>query len=240
MILMDLHAHSSGISTCCRICGKLAVDEAISSGLGGFVLTNHYTEHYVGTQRYSTYEDFADEYVEEYRRIKEYGDGKGFSVFFGVEITSVWDDAVHLLVYGVPTSFVTDHPRMCLYSFEQLYDVVHQYGGILIQAHPYRIQPRLQDLKYLDGVEISCHPHLRYGGSFTSEMKQIAQEHGKLLTCGGDYHGDVSYRPQCGVFVPKELTDTVALKDWLLAQKSLTLRVHEPGGDWHDVFYQRI
>ena len=236
MILMDLHAHSSGISTCCRDSFERIIDCAKENGMGGLVLTNHYVSSYVVNE---DYESFAKKYLEEYYKAKEYGDSVGIKVFFGVEVTAEWEKSVHLLVYGVPTSFVTDHPRMCLYSLEKLYDVVHEYGGILIQAHPYRIQPRLQDLRYLDGVEISCHPHLRYCGSFASEMKQIAQESGKLLTCGGDYHGDVSYRPQCGVFVPEALTDTVALKDWLLAQKSLTLRVHEPGGDWHDVYYQR-
>ncbi len=236
MTLVDMHAHSSGISTCCRIPYNTVIQRAKETGIGGIVLTNHYVKTYVADDRY---EDFAEAYLSEYHKAKGYGDSVGVKVFFGVEVTMDWDKNVHLLVYGVPHSFVTDHPRMCLYSLEVLYRTVHEYGGILVQAHPYRRQPRLQDLNYLDGVEISCHPSLHYGGSFASELKKIAEENGKLLTCGGDYHADVAYRPQCGVFIPEDLSGDKALAEWLIAQNSLTLRVHEPGGDWHDVFYQR-
>ena len=236
MILVDLHAHSAGISTCCRVPYSVGIDHARAAGIEGFVLTNHYVSNYVEGE---DYEAFARAYLEEFDGAKQYGDSVGFRVFFGVEVTAEWNKAVHLLVYGVPTCFVSDHPRMCLYSLEELYCTVHEYGGILVQAHPYRKQDRLCDLNFLDGVEISCHPHLHYGGSFASEMKQIAAKNGKLLTCGGDYHADVKYRPQCGVFVPKEISHGVALKDWLISQPRLTLRVHEPAGEWYDLTYQR-
>ncbi len=236
MILVDLHAHSGGISTCCRVGYERIIDDAKETGIGGIVLTNHYVSNYVIDDDYDA---FARAYLEEYAKAKAYGDSVGVKVFFGVEVTAEWDKNVHLLAYGVPHSFVTDHPRMCLYSLEELYRTVHAYGGILVQAHPYRVQPRLQDLAYLDGVEISCHPHLRYCGSFASEMKEIAEANRKLLTCGGDYHADVAYRPQCGVFVPKEISGDKELADWLMAQERLTLRVHEPGGDWQDLVYQK-
>lgn len=234
MMLVDMHAHSSGISTCCRIPYDTVIERARETGVEGIVLTNHYVSSYVTDDKY---EEFAERYLEEYQKAKEYGDSVGAKVFFGVEVTVEWDKNVHLLVYGVPHSFVTDHPRMCFYPLETLYRTVHEYGGILVQAHPYRRQPRLQDLNYLDGVEISCHPN--HGSSCSDEVKKIAETNGKLLTCGGDYHSDANYRPLCGVFVPEEISDDVALKDWLISQPSLTLRVHEPGGDWHDVFYQR-
>lgn len=235
MILVDLHAHSGGISTCCREGYEPIIDRAKETGIGGIVLTNHYVSNYVSDD---DYEGFAKGYLEEYQKAKTYGDSVGVKVFFGVEVTAEWEKQVHLLVYGVPTSFVTDHPRMCLYSLEDLYRTVHEYGGILVQAHPYRFQPRLQDLNYLDGVEISCHPnHQNYGTA--DDIKKIAETNGKLLTCGGDYHADAPYRPQCGVFVPEEISDGIVLKDWLTSQTSLPLRVHERGSEWYDLTYCR-
>lgn len=236
MILVDLHAHSGGISTCCRVGYEPIIDRAKETGIGGIVLTNHYVSNYVIDD---DYEGFAKRYLEEYEKAKRYGDSVGVKVFFGVEVTAEWEKQVHLLVYGVPLSFVTDHPRMCLYSLEELYRTVHEYGGILVQAHPFRKGEWLCDLNYLDGVEISCHPHPHYGGSFAEKVKQIAEENEKLLTCGGDYHADVSYRPQCGVFVPENISEDKALADWLISQTQLTLRVHEPGGDWQDITYQK-
>lgn len=239
MILMDLHAHSSGISTCCLICGKIGVDAALEAGVGGFALTNHYADGYVACGKYASYEALAKAYVEEFHRVRDYGAKKGFPVLFGVEVTAEWDDRIHLLIYGVDEAFILSHPKICLYSLEEIYEAVHEWGGILIQAHPYRIEPRLQDLRFLDGVEISCHPHVRYGGSFAAEMEAIACENGKLLTCGGDYHGDASYRPQCGVYLPEEVTDGLTLKEYLCSAPQVTLCVHEPEGPVFDVHYQR-
>ncbi len=236
MILADLHAHSSGISTCCKCSFQEGIAAAKAVGIGGVVLTNHYTESYVVD---GDYDQLARRYLEEYGKAKEYGESVGFKVFFGVEVTAEQYEGIHLLAYGVPERFVTEHPRMCHYSQKELYDSVHSYGGILIQAHPYRRKDRLMDLQYLDGVEISCHPHLRYGGSFRKEMAEIAAKAGKLLTCGGDYHADVKYRPNCGVFVPEDLADGIELKDYLVSEPNLTLRVHEPGGDWEDIIYTR-
>ena len=92
---------------------------------------------------------------------------------------------------------------------------------------------------YLDGVEISCHPHLHYGGSHADAMKKIAEENGKILTCGGDYHGDVSYRPRCGAYLPETVTDGVSLGKYLAEAKTLTMTVHEPGGEVFSVEYER-
>lgn len=237
MILVDLHAHSSGISNCCRITGEEGIDRAKAVGLGGFLLSNHYHEGYVGGERYPTVEYFAEKYVEEYHKIKEYGDSVGFKVFFGVELTAGWNTSVHLLMIGVGEEFVLQNPNLFQYSLEELYSMVHDAGGILIQAHPYRKTPLLQDLNYLDGVEISCHPHPHYLGPFTEEMKRIAEDNGKILTCGGDYHADVPYRPQCGVFVPEEITDSRGLKEFLCRKQPVTLRIHPPHGTPEDLIY---
>ncbi len=239
MILMDLHVHSSGISTCCRISGEKGVDFAKERGLGGFVLTNHYVDNYVGGSRHGTYEELASHYREEYRRVRDYGTRVGFSVLFGMEITAGWDRDVHLLVYGVDEQFVTEHPRVCLYSARELYDAVYAAGGILVQAHPYRRAPRLQDLSLLDGVEISCHPNPTFGGSFALQMLEIARENGKILTCGGDYHADVPYRPGCGVFLPEGVRDGPSLATYLKTAPELQLQVHEPGGEIFSLKYSR-
>ncbi len=237
MILMDGHAHSSGISNCCRISGEEGVNRAKAAGVDGFVLTNHYHMGYVGGEKYPTLECFAKRYVEEYRKVKGYGDSVGFRVFYGLELTAEWDTSVHLLVYGVDESFIFDNLRICYEPLERIYQKVHAAGGILVQAHPYRVTPRLQDLKYLDGVEISCHPHSHYGGPYVDEMHEIAKRNGKILTCGGDYHADVPYRPQCGIYVPEWVQDGKDFAAYLSSADPLTLRVHMPHGESYDLPY---
>ena len=46
-MLIDLHAHSSGISRCCRYDYKTILDHAKEVGIDGIVLTNHYQAEYL-------------------------------------------------------------------------------------------------------------------------------------------------------------------------------------------------
>ena len=41
-MLIDLHAHSKGISRCCQIDGKDMVLVTKNAGMDGVILTNHY------------------------------------------------------------------------------------------------------------------------------------------------------------------------------------------------------
>ncbi len=46
-MLLELHAHTSGISTCCRAPAPDIVAVAKDIGLDGIVLTNHYDKRFV-------------------------------------------------------------------------------------------------------------------------------------------------------------------------------------------------
>ena len=54
-MLIDLHAHSSGISKCCRIPIERVIKEAKRVGLDGIVLTNHYQKNYVTDGDYAAF-----------------------------------------------------------------------------------------------------------------------------------------------------------------------------------------
>jgi len=63
-MLFDLHAHSSGISHCCRIPAEEVIHRALAVGLDGIVLTNHYQDlrnYFNG----GSCDDFARRYVAE-------------------------------------------------------------------------------------------------------------------------------------------------------------------------------
>ena len=46
-MLIDMHAHSSGISTCCRIPAAAVIEAAAEAGIRGLIMTNHYNKSYV-------------------------------------------------------------------------------------------------------------------------------------------------------------------------------------------------
>lgn len=218
-----MHAHSKGISTCCGKTYRENIDIAKNNGIDALILTNHYTKSYFA--RYKSVEDFVEQYYVEYENAKAYGESVGVKVYYGVEITLEIDKEAHLLAYGVGKEFLQQHPYVFDYPLEKIYEAVHSCGGILVQAHPFRKQDRLLNTDYLDGIEISCHP--KYFTTASSKVKEVAQDKNLIITCGADYHGDVSYRPVCGLLVeetPKDINEIVQI---LTSNKPKTLLIQE-------------
>lgn len=224
-MLADLHAHSSGISKCCRIPFEEVINQARRHGMECIVLTNHYQKSYI--------EDgdaigFAKRYIEEYHKARDYGKTVDFTVIFGIEVTMEKYPAVHMLIYGVPEEFLLENPCVFDLTQEELYELVKSYGGILVQAHPFRNGATVLDVNFLDGIEINCHP--LYKKSYAEELIKIAEENNLALTCGGDFHAD-TYRPQCGMYLPDCLFDTFELAKHILYEDEITLCIHEPDAD---------
>ena len=233
-MLIDLHAHSSGISHCCRIPYDVVIRNALDIGLDGIVLTNHYQKNYVCDGDYPA---FARRYIEEFKIAKAYGDSVGCKVFFGAEITMEKHNCAHILVYGIDECFIEKNPTVFDMSQKELYQVVNASGGTVIQAHPYRRTKNLLDVHFLDGVEVNCHP--LYGKSDFKDMVAIATENGFALTCGGDFHAD-TYRPKCGIYLPDHLQSGVEIGKYFLSASKLKLCIHEPNAkETFDYLYIR-
>lgn len=235
-MLIDLHAHTSGISRCCQIDATGMLEAAKKVGLDGVALTNHYQKSYLKYIEDGDVRVFAQKYVDEFYLTKALGEAVGMRVFFGIEVTSEPNDQKHILVYGVDPEFVLNHPNLFDYTLEELRDTVKSAGGIVVQAHPYRKGGTLLDLKYLDGVEVNCHP--LYGKSDSEAMITIATENHLALTCGGDYHND-TYRCKCGMYLPDDICDGVELGKYIASADDIKLCIHEPYGDIYDFEFKR-
>lgn len=222
MLLCDMHCHSSGISTCCRISYKQAIDEAKAVGFSALVLTNHYCSAYT---KNTPFEEWVEKYVEEYRSAKAYGVSVGVKIFFGVEITVNFNPQVHLLLYGISPEQLKNATKLYEKSLSELYAYAKENGFTLIQAHPFRNGTTVLDTNLLDGVEINCHP--LYDDTHSKELIDIAQKNGISVTCGCDYHGDVCYRPQGGMSIPDEIDSEKKLAEYLKNTSSFSLQIHE-------------
>ncbi len=227
---MDMHAHSSGISRCCRIPYGRVLEEALEQGIDGIVLTNHYAKDYIED---GALEDFVERYIAEFQAAQEYGEGIGCRVLFGIEVTMERYPAVHMLVYGVEPDFLRAHPTLFDCSQAELFSLVCADNGLLVQAHPFRNGTTVLGKAQLHGVEINCHP--KYGTSCQTELISIARESGLLLTCGGDYHAD-TYRPACGMNIPDSVKTPEQLRAFLVSPGERTLYIHEPNTEKPTVF----
>lgn len=223
-MLIDLHAHTGGISTCCKVGAPVALEHAGNAGLDGVVLANHYHKDYLGGE---SIDSFIKRFNEEFYYACECGKAIGIKVFYAIEVTMEISKMVHMLVYGVDTDFLQKHPDSWDYTQRELYDAVKSEGGVLVQAHPFRNGTTVMDTDYLDGVELNCHPN--YKNTYCQELEKTATENKLILTCGGDYHADTAYRPKCGMYLPDNIENGIDLGNYLKTADCLKLCVHEPG-----------
>ncbi|MBQ2757838.1 MAG: hypothetical protein IJF31_05065 [Clostridia bacterium] len=221
-MLIDMHAHTKGISRCCRIDAPEMLQAARGAGLDGVVLTNHYQKNYVGD---GDPKEFAAAYVAEYQHAAQMGADMGLLVFWGIEVTMAKHHNAHVLIYGVREDFVLRYPTVYDLALGELKDLVDREGGVLIQAHPLRYDKNdLLDTRYLTGVEISCHP--LYDATYLDELSAVARQTGLVLTCGGDYHADTR-RPRCGMYLPDDVKDSAAIGAYLRSATEVRLLVDE-------------
>lgn len=213
-MLIDPHVHSSGISPCSKRTPEKLIAEYVVDKMDGLVLTNHCDQNWIGRLGFDNYGDWCKAYNEEYYKTKALGEKYGIKVFFGIEVTALYNIAVHYLIYGMTPDELIGSPELYTFSQEELYNYCKEKDYALIQAHPYRNGASPQDPRFLDGVEINCHPNYKF--TMERELRAFAAEHNLKLTCGSDFHGD-TYKPrQCGIYVPDSITNEKELKDFIL------------------------
>lgn len=217
-----MHAHTSGISRCCRIPADKVIEFAKNSELDGIAITNHYQKSYVSDGKDKL---FAEAYIEEYKYTIEIGDRQGVMVFPGIELSPEKYPSVHILIYGVSDDFILKNSKMYDYTQKELYEKVKEAGGAMIQAHPFRNGTSVLNVSYLDGIEINCHP--LYQTSYSDEILEIAEKNNLTVTCGGDFHAD-TYRPKCGVYLPDFVKNSVELGEYILNSPEIRMCVQEP------------
>ena len=223
-MLIDLHAHTKGISRCCKAYAPEVLAAAKEAGLDGICLCNHYQGCYVQN---GDALDLSRRYNDEFYAVRALGEEMGLRVLYGIEVSMDRYTTEHMLVYGVDEQFLLQNPTIYDMTQQEMYPLVHAAGGVMVQAHPMRKGKNLlMDPAYLDGVEVNCHP--LYNRSYAKEMAELAKSYHWILTCGGDYHAD-THRVQCGVYLPDSIMDGVQLGQYLKTADTVCLRVQEVG-----------
>lgn len=187
--IYDLHVHSSECSLCAASDVIEQIDVCKDFGLSGFALTNHFLTGSTRVPKDIPWEDRVGRYWDTYLKGKEYGDSVDFDVLFGIE--HHYRDAQEMLIYGIDLDFLLANPDFCDISPEEVCNRVHQAGGFVSHAHPFRERgyipknPRVVDMAYLDALEV-------YNGA-NREVEDVRAEKlreslGLLATAGSDLH----------------------------------------------------
>lgn len=161
-MFIDLHMHEKTFSKDSFLELEEMVSIAKRQGLDGICITDHDS---MGLKSY------AEQYTKK----------SGFPIFVGIEYYSLQGD---ILAFGID-----EYPRERI-DAQDFIDLVHEQGGVVISAHPFRhnrrgLEKHLDVLKDVDAIEI-------LNGSTMPDAAMMAVHYAKkydyAVTGGSDCH----------------------------------------------------
>jgi predicted metal-dependent phosphoesterase TrpH len=196
----ETHCHSSQCSACAHSTAQELVHAYKDAGYAGLILTDHFIHGNTSVDAGLPWAVRMERYYGAYLDAKAEGEKLDFDVIFALE--HAYGGGQEVLVYGIDLPFLLDNPDIPQLAIDEFAQRVHDYGGILIQAHPYRyggweVTVRL-DL--VDGLEI-------FNAGNDPVKNQMALHKSKeapcILTSGADTHYKGEPRiGQAGIALP--------------------------------------
>lgn len=206
----DLHVHTSPVSPCGDFSPAEVVDKYIALGYNGVVITNHFQPKLV--DKFENPTDFAEYFLNDYRKAKKYGGTKDFDVILGIEMRFPENDNDYL-VFGVSEDDVYRMLDFVFTDYETFYKGFKNEKSLIIQAHPFRKNCALQDTDLLDGIEVfNLHPNHNSAVAFAAKA---ASENPHLLKTGGtDFHHE-THQGMCATLFKERIKDSFRLSEVL-------------------------
>lgn len=133
----DLHIHTTAVSSCANVSPEDMTELYKSAGYDGIVITEHYYMEYFDRLGSIPWCDKMKQYLQGYYRAKE--KSHGLQVFLGLEFRNI-ESTNDFLVFGLSEEFLYAHKELYLLPLQQAFDLFHQNGAVIIQAHPCRIK----------------------------------------------------------------------------------------------------
>ena len=179
---IEMHAHTSPVSSCSEIPPKQLVDIYKPLGFDAVVITNHFEYN----SRWPNKEEYIKAYINDYEQAKQYGQEQGLKVYLGAEIrfTECNND---YLIFGVDRQMLSEIYDLLPYGVENFRKSYLMPDSLFIQAHPFRDGMKLVDPSLLDGVEVfNMHPNHNSRVGFASIYAR--ENNLSIITSGSDFH----------------------------------------------------
>ncbi len=185
----QMHMHTYPCSKCARMNFEQLLEALSAGGYSGGVITNHFLSGNTGIDRGLKWEAFVREYEKDFEYGKKIAKNYGLNILFGLEENV--GQAKEILCYGITPEFLYQHPELRKGGLQRWSMLIHQEGGICVQAHPFRHRdyircPGLLDIQYLDGIEV-----YNFNNDFADNMsaEQFAAENPNMIfVSGADAH----------------------------------------------------
>ncbi len=234
--LYETHLHTSESSACARCTGSEMARACKEYGYSGIFVTDHNWGGNTAIGRTLEWEEWVHAFALGYEHAKAEGDRIGLDVFFGYEAGY---QGTEFLIYGINPEWMLHTPQILEASVEEQYRLVHEAGGMVIHAHPFREESYIPKIRlypeWVDGVEAvnATHSNSRSGGHnnplFDEKAVEYAMEHSLPMCAGSDIHG--THLLGGGIAFRRRLTSA---KDYIHAILKGEDYVLTNGESWYD------
>jgi len=183
MYKYELHCHTGRISLCGKVEPKKIVDLYKEKGYNGIVLTDHYSPMTFWKNHLLAPQKAMDFWLSAYHEMKEYA-GEDFTILLGMELRH-WFTVNDYLIYGTDEEIVRSLGNMLIVGEKKVYQIFHEKGCLVYQAHPFRPFIRRASPDVIDGIEIH---NGHTSAPKNAQAKLWAEQLGKGVSSGSDFH----------------------------------------------------
>lgn len=234
--LYETHLHTSESSACARSTGAEMARACKEYGYTGIFVTDHNWGGNTATDRGLPWNGWVDAFALGYKHAKTEGDRIGLDVFFGYEAGY---HATEFLIYGIDAAWMKAHPQLLTATVEEQYKLVHEAGGLVMHAHPYREDFYIPEIRlfpeWVDGVEgiNAAHSNPKSTAhndpAYDARAIAYARLHDLPMSAGSDIHGTHLFG--AGVAFKRRLTSAADYVQAILAREDYVLT---DGVKWYD------
>lgn len=205
--LYETHLHTKEGSACAHFSGKDMAIACKEYGYTGIFVTDHNWGGNTAVDRSLEWTEWVSLFCKGYESAKAEGDKIGLDVFFGYEAGY---QGTEFLLYGIDKEWMAAHPELRHAGIEEQYNLVHEKGGMVIHAHPYREEDYIPEIRlfpeWVDGVEgvNAMHSNSKSmahnEAEFDTRAIAYARKHKLPMSAGSDIHftdllgGGVAFR----------------------------------------------
>lgn len=195
MFKTELHCHTRDASGCSNMSAEATVERYLEYGYTTLVITNHFTA-FSGMDDPELWLKQVDSTYVAYDNLVKASKGR-LNILLGMEARLTCNGNDYLTFGGFDREFLekTGSAFLKRNIFEYC-DMIHERGGFVSQAHPFRYNQVMTQPGPLDGIEV-FNGHFKHD-SHNDFAYMWAEKYHKIKTSGTDHHDDDHY-PDGGI-----------------------------------------
>ncbi|MBR5419598.1 MAG: hypothetical protein IK115_00465 [Lachnospiraceae bacterium] len=225
-VLLETHLHTVQASRCGRTPGREYPAYLKERGYQGLIVTDHFFNGNSAVPRELPWKERVALYASGYEDALEGAKETDFKVFFGIEYNFEGDE---YLIYGPDVKWLSEQDDILSLSRKEVYERVHEAGGIMVHAHPYRERGYLNTIhltpSVCDGIEI-------YNAFNDDNMNALSYEYAQELklpmSSGSDIHSFYD-GPRGAVQLPEMPVSMLEYAEAFLRGEAVPMIVTEEG-----------